>query len=424
MPANYQPVKEQFEDTFGGGGTLHLVRAPGRVNLIGEHTDYNDGFVFPMAIEPHVLIAFRARTDGKIRLASTLYPDEIAEFSLKQKITPGPPKHWANYSKGITAMLVDAGVPLVGMDAMLSNTLPMGGGLSSSAALEIGTGRALLALAKTDVDGKSLERLPPLCSCAHCTAQRAEDPAATQMSLRAHLNVDPKMALALLGQRAEHEFAGMPSGIMDQATVSCGKAGSAMLMDCRDLSRQFYPIDPAELRVVIVNSMAKHELTGGEYAERRGQCETGAAFFKVHALRDVSIEQVHAAKGKLPELVFKRCRHVVSEIARTTEAARLLVARQYKQVGELMVQSHNSLRDDYQVSTPQLDFLVEASMKIEGVYGARMTGGGFGGCIVALVQPDRVDALTTHLNTAYPERVGKKPEIYVTTATDGAKVVE
>jgi galactokinase len=197
-----------------------------------------------------------------------------------------------------------------------------------------------------------------------------------------------------------------------------------MLLDCRDLSKQFIPIDPVALRVVIVNSMVKHELSGGEYAERRAQCEEGAKYFKVKALRDVTMDQVNAAKGKLSEIVFNRCRHVVGEIARCTDAAKELVARHFDRVGELMVQSHNSLRDDYQVSTEELDYLVEQSMKVTGVYGARMTGGGFGGCIVALVKPDRVDALTTHLNTVYPKKVGKKPEIYVTTATDGAKVVE
>jgi galactokinase len=320
-------------------------------------------------------------------------------------------------------MLVESGVSLVGMEAMLSNTLPMGGGLSSSAALEVGTGRALLSLAKTDVIGSNLLRLPPLCSCRHCTEQR-KGKQTVGSTLRDHANVDPQQALALMSQRAEHEFAGTPSGIMDQTIVSCGKAGSAMLMDCRDLSKQFIPIDPKDLRVVIVNSMVKHELSGGEYAERRAQCEEGAEFFKVKALRDVMMDQVTAAKGKLSDVVFKRCRHVVGEIARTTEAAKQLVARKFDLVGELMVQSHNSLRDDYEVSTEELDYLVEESMTVKGVYGARMTGGGFGGCIVALVKPDRVDALTTHLNAVYPKKVGKKPEIYVTTATDGAKVVE
>jgi galactokinase len=384
MSTPFDAVKKQFVQTFGAGGTLHVVRAPGRVNLIGEHTDYNDGFVFPMAIEPHVTIVFRGRTDGKVRLASTVFPDQIAEFSVEEKISRGEPK-WANYSKGIAAMLIEAGFELAGMDAMLSNTLPMGGGLSSSAALEVGTGRALLSVAGKTIDDQKL---------------------------------------ALLSQKAEHEFALVPCGIMDQTIVAAGRAGSAMLLDCRDLSKKFIPIDPAALRVVIVNSMVKHELSGGEYAERRRQCEEGAAFFKVKALRDVTMQQVTAAKGKLPEIVFNRCRHVVGEISRTTEAAEQLIARNFNRVGELMVASHNSLRDDYEVSTPELDYLVEQSMKVPGVYGARMTGGGFGGCIVALVQPDRVDALTTHLNTVYPQKVGKKPEIFVTTATDGAKVVE
>jgi galactokinase len=384
MPAHFDAVKRQFTETFGAGGTLHVVRSPGRVNLIGEHTDYNDGFVFPMAIEPHVDIIFRARTDGKVRLASTIYPDQIAEFSVNEKIIRGEPK-WANYSKGIAAMLIEAGIGLVGMDALLSNTLPMGGGLSSSAALEVGTGRALLSLAGKEIDAQKL---------------------------------------ALLSQEAEHKYALVPCGIMDQTIVAAGKAGTAMLLDCRDLSKQFIPIDPKDLRVVIVNSMVKHELSGGEYAERRSQCEEGAAYFKVKALRDLTMEQVTSAKGKLSDVVFKRCRHVVGEISRTTEAAKQLIARKFDDVGKLMVQSHNSLRDDYEVSTEELDYLVEESMTVKGVYGARMTGGGFGGCIVALVKPDRVDALTTHLNAVYPKKVGKKPEIYVTTATDGAKVVE
>jgi galactokinase len=426
MAATYDAAKKQFAETFGSGGTVHIVRSPGRVNLIGEHTDYNDGFVFPMAIEPHVLITYRGRTDKKVRLATTVYPGEVAEFVLDQSIIAGEPK-WANYSKGIAAMLVAAGIKLVGMDAMLSNTLPMGGGLSSSAALEVGTGRALLSLAGadatgTDVTGATLAKLPEFCNCPAC--RRKANDGVKLDSIRAHTNADPKSALALMSQRAEHEFGGTPSGIMDQMIVSAGRAGTAMLMDCRDLSKQFIPIDPTALRVVIVNSMVKHELSGGEYAERRSQCEEGAAYFKAKALRDVTMEQVLVAKGKFSDVVFKRCRHVVGEIHRTTEAAKLLIAEEYTRVGQLMVESHNSLRDDYEVSTEELDYLVVESMKVDGVYGARMTGGGFGGCIVALVKPDRVDALVQHLEAVYPTKVGKKPEIFVTTATDGAKVVE
>jgi galactokinase len=391
MAGEYESVKKQFADLFGSGGTIHVVRAPGRVNLIGEHTDYNDGFVFPMAIEPCVIIVYRARNDGKVRLASTAFPQKIAEFTIDQKITRGEPG-WANYSKGIAAELLGAGIPLIGMDALLSNTLPVGGGLSSSAAIEVGTGRALLNLTGTTIDPQRL---------------------------------------ALLSQKAEHEYALVPCGIMDQTIVAGGKAGSAMLLDCRDLSKQFIPIDPAELRVVIVNSMVKHELSGGEYAERRHQCEEGVAYFQKHypgqkitALRDVTLKQIESATGKLDALVHRRCRHVVSENSRTTEAAQQLTAKNYERVGELMVQSHNSLRDDFEVSVEELDYLVEESMKIKGVYGARMTGGGFGGCIVALVQPRSVDALTAHLNQKYPAKYKKDPGIFVTTATEGAAVVE
>ncbi len=385
----FAAARRHFAETFGPGGTVEIVRSPGRVNLIGEHTDYNDGFVFPMAIEPHVLIVCRRRDDTRVRLSSVIYPGQVVEFDLRQPIVKGDPK-WANYSKGIAAMMVGAGeTGLAGMDALLTNTLPVGGGLSSSAALEVGTGRALLALSGRDMDSQQL---------------------------------------ALLGQQAEHKYADTPCGIMDQTIVAAGRAGTAMLMDCRDLSKRFIPIDPADLRVVIVNSMVKHELSGGEYAERRRQCEAGVTYFqtkglKVKALRDVTMEQVKAARGDLDDLTFRRCRHVVGEIARTTDAADKLVARDFSRVGQLMVESHESLRDDYEVSTPELDFLVHQSMTVNGVYGARMTGGGFGGCIVALVRPDAVDALSAKLNQTYPAKFGVQPGTFVTTATDGARVV-
>jgi galactokinase len=383
-----QAVKAQFHSIFGDGGSIHIVRSPGRVNLIGEHTDYNDGFVFPMAIEPHVTIVFRAREDHKIRLASTVYPKQVVEFALDQPIVRGDPS-WANYSKGIAAELKAAGISLQGMDALLSNTLPVGGGLSSSAALEVGTGRALLHLIGRQMDFQEL---------------------------------------ALLSQKAEHEFALVPCGIMDQTIVAGGRAGYAMLLDCRDLSKKYVPINSTDLRVVIVNSMVHHELSGGEYAKRRQQCEQGVAHFakndpKIKALRDVTLQQVQAAQQELGDLVFRRCRHVVTEIARTTEAARELAAQHYDRVGQLMVQSHNSLRDDYEVSTPELDYLVEQAMTVNGVYGARMTGGGFGGCIVALVQPDSIDSLRSTLTSAYSAKFKKQPAVFVTVASDGAAVI-
>jgi galactokinase len=389
MNSGITELKQQFTDAFGAGGKIHVVRAPGRVNLIGEHTDYNDGFVFPMAIEPHVLIACRSRDDSGVRIASTVFPGQVAEFSVDQPIKAGDPK-WANYSKGVAAELIRAGIPLAGMDAMITNTLPVGGGLSSSAAIEVATLQAFLTLGG--------------------------------------LKMEPNR-IALISQRAEHEYAGVPVGIMDQMIVASAKPGHAMLLDCRDLSKQFIALDEKELRVVIANSMVKHELTGGEYAKRRKQCEEGVAFFQqenpnIKALRDVSVKQVEAAKGKLPEVIYKRCHHVVMENRRTTEAAQLLGQSRYEQVGQLMVQSHNSLRDDYEVSVPELDFLVEESMKVKGVYGARMTGGGFGGCIVALAQPRAVEALTSHLMAEYPKRWNKAPTIFATTAAAGVTVLE
>ena len=396
MDVEIPVLLEQFRRAFGADAQpsgqrhrLHVIRAPGRVNLIGEHTDYNEGFVFPMAIEPEVRLAVRGRDDGTVRLMSTVFPEQVIQFSVQKKIERGEPA-WANYSRGVAAEMVAAGIPLSGMDALISNTLPVGGGLSSSAAIEVGTALALLT-----VSGVEMER----------------------------------GRLALLCQKAEHDYAGVPVGIMDQTAVAGGKAGHAMLLDCRDLSRKFIPIDPRDLRVVIANTMVKHELTGGEYAERRRECEHAVAFFqrtnpRINALRDVTIGQVEAARGQLPDVVFRRCRHVVTEDERTTRAAELLGKEEYEEVGELMAQSHLSLRDDYEVSSPELDFLVEESAKVKGVYGARMTGGGFGGCIVALTQPRSVETLAEHLTRTYEAQFHIRPTIFATTATAGASVLE
>jgi galactokinase len=386
-----------FFKIFGSGLTgsgqkhrVHLIRAPGRVNLIGEHTDYNDGFVFPMAIEPEVRVACRLRDDGMVRLASTAFEGKIVEFSVQKHIDPGEPA-WANYSRGVAAELEAAGIPLSGLDALISNTLPVGGGLSSSAAIEIATALALLTVTGLgDMD---------------------------------------RGRLALLSQKAEHDYAGVPVGIMDQTAVASSKAGHAMLLDCRDLSKRFVPIDPRDLRVVVANSMVKHELTGGEYAKRRKQCEEGVAFFhklepKVRALRDVTVAQLTAAEGSLSDVVFRRCRHVITENGRASEGANELSRENYDRFGELMVQSHNSLRDDYEVSCPELDFLVDEAMKMKGVYGARMTGGGFGGCIVALCQPRAVEPLIDHLTAAYEKKFNVRPSVFATTATAGASVIE
>jgi len=389
MERNIAELKRQFSQVFGEGGKVHIVRAPGRVNLIGEHTDYNDGFVFPVAVEMEVIIVFRGRDDGKLRFASTAYPGDIDEFDIDSTITPRP-KHWSNYARGIAFNFQDAGVTLVGMDALILNTLPVGSGLSSSAAILIGTALAMLALTGLKMD---LTRV------------------------------------AMLAHKTENDFVGLPCGVMDQTIVATGKPGFAMLLDCRDLSKSYVAMDPKELRIVIANTMMPHSLPGGEYAERRKDCEEAVRFFQkthpsVRALRDVTLDMVKHAEGELDSRLLNRARHVVSEIARTQEAATLLGKRRYEEVGELMLQSHRSLQKDYEVSSPELDCLVDEAMKVKGVYGARLTGAGLGGCIVALVQPRAVDELKKQLPLAYQQKFGKTPDIYVTGASAGASMLE
>lgn len=373
----------------GAPARVHVVRAPGRVNLIGEHVDYNDGLVLPMAIEPHVLVLARARRDGMIRLASTAFDGQVVEFDSARPIERGQP-HWANYGRGMAAGLIDAGIPVSGCDLLIVNTLPVGGGLSSSAAILVGMGAAMLAVG------------------GH--------------------RVEPDR-LSLIAQKAEHTYAGVPCGIMDQTAVAASRAGHAMLLDCRDRTRFFVPVDPMELRVVIANTMVHHELADGAYEQRVRSCQEGLAYFRrqkgdVQSLRDVTMEQVAAAKGEIDDVTWRRCRHVVTEIARTREAAELLGKRRYEEVGELMAQSHHSLRHDYEVSCPELDFLVERAGQMKGVYGARMTGAGFGGCVVALVQPRSCDAVIHDLGEAYRQKFNITPTVFATAAAGGAAAVE
>ncbi|MDB5326875.1 MAG: galK [Phycisphaerales bacterium] len=380
-------LKDAFFKIYGGDADPIFVRSPGRVNLIGEHTDYNDGFVFPMAIEPHVILAARARDDDKVIARSTLFPDKPVQFSLTQPITTGKPA-WGNYVRGAVAMLKAKGVPLVGMDCLIANTLPPGGGLSSSAAMEVGTSRAMLALA-----GETMDSLP----------------------------------LALLCQKAEHEFAGVPCGVMDQTIVAAGKAGHAMLLDCRTHTPTYAPLGD-DVTVVVVNSMAKHSLADGEYAKRRKECETGVAYFqkvdpKVIALRDVTPAQVNAAEKALGDLTFRRCRHVVTENERCLAFAEKLKAGDYTAAGELMYASHASLKDDYEVSVKELDFLVDTARTLDGVYGSRMTGGGFCGCTVSLVKPAAVEKFMADIANIFQAKFGKDPVRFATKATDGAGVI-
>jgi len=359
------------------------VRAPGRVNLIGEHTDYNDGFVLPIAIDREMRAVYAPREDSLVRLRSRQMETE-ATFDLSGAITPGEPA-WANYCRGVAAGLLARGLRGVGADILFDSTVPLGGGLSSSAALEVATALALMASwgCEGAVSGGELARL--------C-------------------------------QKAEHEFAGAPVGIMDQSISVLGQAGHALLLDCRSgLTRQI-PFADTRLTLLVADTRVKHAITDGGYAARRKQCESAAATLGVKALRDVDEDTftLVASDASLTGTELMRARHVVGEIARTLEAVEALQVGDYVHFGELMFGSHQSLRDDYQVSCPELDLIVETARGCRGVYGARMTGGGFGGCAILLAEVGQAQTITTTVQQAFAAAFGHECPIFATTATQGA----
>ncbi len=368
-------------------GAVLEVRAPGRVNLIGEHTDYNEGFVFPMAIERVTAMAVRRRSDHLIRLYSDAQR-EMAEFSIAGPVKQDPPA-WSLYAKGVCEALRRNGHTGLGADILAASDIPLGGGLSSSAAFEVATALALLSAWN--------QTMPPV-----------------------------EMALAC--QWAEHHYAGTPCGIMDQFISVMAKAGHAMLLDCRDQSRRQIPLDDPSICVLIVNSHVKHELVAGEYKARRTQCQAAVAALaalhpQVKALRDASMPMLQEAQGSMDPVVFRRARHVVSENQRALDFAGALQKRDYAACGRLMYASHASLRGAYAVSCSELDALVELSRPVSGVFGARMTGGGFGGCVVVLARKEAVWPLTQVLEREYPLRSGKSPGIFATAPGPGAHLV-
>ena len=364
-----------------------LAAAPGRVNLIGEHTDYNGGYVLPMAIERYVVIAAdRPRGPaGKARFFSTAV-DEWAEILLDGELRPGP-IGWANYVEGVVAGCFELGMKPGGLDVIVHSNVPLGGGLSSSAALEVATATLLEA-----VTGRSLDPIQK----------------------------------ALLCQKAEHTFAGMPCGIMDQFTSVLGKEDALMLLDCRSQKTEMVPLTDPEVTVLITNSNVKHELTGTEYASRRAQCEETAKTLHVDTLRDVTVVQLEQSKYLLEPAQYRRARHVVSEIERTVAAAVALREGDWAEVGRLMYASHASLRDDFDVSCEELNLLVEIAESLgssAGVIGSRMTGGGFGGCTVSLVRSEAVGKVSRVLHERYKAKTGIAPTIFATRPAGGARVL-
>lgn len=363
-----------------------LFRAPGRVNLIGEHTDYNDGFVFPAAIDFYTQIAAAGRSDRKLVVRSENYKEEV-ELDL-QSPDPKPRKHWTDYVFGVALMLQSAGHSISGANLLIESNVPLGAGLSSSAALEVAVGSALLGISG--------------------------------------LTINP-LQLALLCQRAENDFVGARCGIMDQFISSHAKPDTALLLDCRSLEYQVFPLDSG-ITLVACNTMVKHDLATGAYNERRAECEEGvkrlSTFLpQIRALRDVTREDLDRYSGELTDTVLKRCRHVVTENERVTKAAICLRNHDALGFGHLMAESHRSLRDDYEVSCAELDLMVGIAGRAEGVLGSRMTGGGFGGCTINLVRSENVPKFRDLISSEYQNKTGRRPEIYVSRPAGGAEEV-
>jgi galactokinase len=382
---NIGKIRSEFAARFGG--EPRMFRAPGRVNLIGEHTDYNDGFVMPFAIDRESVVAASASGDRRVE-AVALDLEETATFELD-----APPRkrrgNWIDYVEGTVRCVEEAFGRLPGARLVISSNVPIGSGLSSSAAIEISIGLALLSVSDLEIDREKL---------------------------------------AFAAQRAEHEYAGTRSGIMDQFASAFSSAGNAMLLDCRSLDRTPVAFESEETLTAVCDTGVKHELASSEYNKRREECEEGVRLLQQHlpeikALRDVKIEQLEDFKAQLPDVIYRRCCHVVTENTRTLQAPEHFRAGRSEEAGKLMYASHASLRDDYEVSCEELDALVDIAAKIDGVFGARMTGGGFGGCTVNILRREAFDEFAARIRSGYGERYGRQPEIYMFRAVEGASEV-
>lgn len=363
-----------------------IASAPGRVNLIGEHTDYNDGFVLPIAIEHRTAIAADT-APGRLAAFYSVTTGDRASFPVDRPVKRGKPA-WSNYVRGVVAGLQQAGVKLPGFDAVVESNIPLGGGLSSSASLEVAVATLLEAVTR--------RRLAPL-------------------------------RKALLCQRAEHEFARVPCGIMDQFIAVLGRKNHLLLLDCRARKGQLVPFKNPALALLVINTNVRNLRAVAEYARRREQCLAAALALGVPSLRDVTLPELLNAQSRLDPLLFRRARHVVSENARTLEAARCAREQQWERLGGLMYASHASLRDDYEVSCAELDLVVELAKEIGpdgGVLGCRMTGRGFGGCAVALVKADAARGINRFVSDAYLSRARKHASLFVTRPGAGATVME
>ncbi|MFF3913009.1 galactokinase [Streptomyces sp. NPDC001852] len=380
-----QQVAERFAELYGAEPE-GVWAAPGRVNLIGEHTDYNDGFVMPFALPHRAIAAVSRRTDGVLRLHSADIDGGVAELSLDD-LVPGGDDGWTSYPAGVVWALRDAGHGVTGADVHLSSTVPTGAGLSSSASLEV-----VIALALNDLHDLGL----------------------------------PRWKLARLCQRAENVYVGAPTGIMDQTASACCEQGHALFLDTRDLSQQQIPFDLAAegLRLLVVDTQVKHAHSGGEYGKRRAGCEKGAALLGVDALRDIPYDGLDAALARLgdEEEVVRLVRHVVTEDRRVERVVELLRAGETRAIGPVLTEGHVSLRDDFRISCPELDLVVDTALA-NGALGARMTGGGFGGSAIVLAETADVDTLTKAIEEAFATAAFTSPRVFEAVPSAGARRV-
>ncbi|MGO1296430.1 MAG: galactokinase [Vibrio sp.] len=380
MPEPKHIVRDTFQRVFHDQ-PQSLIHAPGRVNLIGEHTDYNDGFVLPCAIDYHTVVAASPRQDRLVRVVACDYDEEYDEFDLDEPITFIENKLWANYIRGVVQCILNRGFALSGADIVISGNVPQGAGLSSSAALEVVIGQTF----------KTLYQLPL-----------------------------SQSDIARIGQQAENEFVGCNCGIMDQLISAQGQEDHALLIDCRSLQTTAIPM-PTDVAVMIINSNKQRGLVDSEYNARRQQCEEAAQQLGVSALRDVTLADFERQQHQLSSVVAKRARHVISENQRTELAAQALAAGDLAHMGQLMAESHRSMREDFEITVQEIDTLV-AIIKtvIQSQGGVRMTGGGFGGCVVALVPPHLVESVRHAVTTQYQAKTELKETIYVCKAMNGA----
>ncbi|MDR5019795.1 galactokinase [Yersinia rochesterensis] len=376
-----QHTQAIFRQQFGHESDI-TIKAPGRVNLIGEHTDYNDGFVLPCAIDYETVISISKRDDRQIRVIAADYENQQDIFSLDEPIVPHAQYRWADYVRGVVKHLQLRHADFGGADLVISGNVPQGAGLSSSASLEVAVGQALQSLYQLPLSG---------------------------------------VELALNGQEAENQFVGCNCGIMDQLISALGQQDHALLIDCRTLETRAVAM-PENVAVVIINSNVKRGLVDSEYNTRREQCETAARFFGVKALRDVDAKLFFSIQDELDPVVAKRARHVITENERTLAAADALAAGDLKLMGQLMHESHISMRDDFEITVPPIDSLVDIVKSVIGEQGGvRMTGGGFGGCIVALMPNSLVEQVRAAVTQQYPAYSGGRTEtFYVCQASQGA----